>query len=239
MAIPDQTSDDSWRRVKAFATRSKPASNHPAGEDMQENNMDLVLILKRQSLESALTRAVSVTRRATRRGAPITEQLDNWFTAELCALHDVSDEQIEDKAWLYGMLELLQRLEHACAHSAGGQMGLLVWALVLDFRASMEFGRIISNADFPPSQDNWRISALLGRNVCPEPLCALSPMIDPFLDSPLRCIALLRSSSGPNRLRRLPQGPRFLGRSCTAAAGHGTETLDSTEGKITKLHGRS
>lgn len=140
MAIPDQNITGLWDGVKSFATRSKTALNHPAGELIQENNMAPVLTLNRQLLDSALTRAVSVTRRAMRRGAPITEELDNWLTAELCDLNDVPDNQIEDKAWLYGMVELLQRLEHACADSTGGQMELLVCAFVLDLRASIRSG---------------------------------------------------------------------------------------------------
>ena len=158
MNIPDQTSTGSWTRLQAFKTRSRPASNHPAGELIQENNVDLALTLKRHSLESALTRAVSVTRRVMRMGSHgpsvvrrVTEQLDNWLTAELCALDGVLDNHIEDSAWLYGMLELLQRLEHACEHSPGGQMGLLVRAFVFDFCAGMQFGRITSNADFSSS----------------------------------------------------------------------------------------
>ena len=147
MAIPDQNTTGLWDGVKSFATRSKTALNHPAGELIQKNNMAPALTLIRQLLDSALTRAVSVTRRAMRKGAPITEELDNWLTAELCALDDVSDNQMEDKAWLYGMLELLQRLEHACADSTGGQMELLVRALVLEFRASKQFGQILI-ADF-------------------------------------------------------------------------------------------
>lgn len=46
------------------------------------------------------------------------------------------------------MLELLQRLEHACADSTGGHMELLVRALVPEFRASKQFGQILI-ADFP------------------------------------------------------------------------------------------
>lgn len=77
MVMPDQNITGLWDGVKSFATRSKTALNHPAGELIQENNMAPALTLNRQLLDSALTRAVSVTRRAMRRGAPMTEQLDN------------------------------------------------------------------------------------------------------------------------------------------------------------------
>lgn len=147
VSVPEETSTGSWKRIQPFKTRLRPASNHPAGELIQENDVDLAFTLQRHSLESALTRTVSVTRRAMRMGShrssvvpSVTEQLDNWLTAELRALDSVSNNKVKDEAWLYGMLELLQRLEDACEHRAGGQMTILVCAFVHDFWA--QFGHI-------------------------------------------------------------------------------------------------
>lgn len=95
-------------------------------------------MLKEQPLESALTRVASASLRASRRNAGRrsggsssydTEQLEKWLDTELVAMRRCSDQQLEDKAWLYGMLELLQRLEHACERSAGGPRRLLVCVL--------------------------------------------------------------------------------------------------------------
>lgn len=162
-------------RVQAFTKRTGFASDQPAYELGRDSDKaaSLMLMLKEQPLESALTRVASASLRALRKDANIlsralpyaTKQLEKWLNTEVDTMRRCSDQQLEDKVWLYGMLDLLGRLEHACEHNPSAQTRLLVGAFILCFL--QQVAQVMTAADCLSAQDHWRFSALLERNVRP------------------------------------------------------------------------